>query len=47
MAQIKWKTKAEIEEEKLLENLIPTKEEIELAELEINVINLLQDLEVI
>lgn len=35
------------EEEKLLESLIPTKEEIEKAELEINVISLLQDLEVI
>lgn len=47
MAQIKWKTKTEIEEEKILENLIPTKEEVENAELEIKVIQLLQDLEVI
>ena len=47
MAQIKWKTNLEIEEEKLLESLIPTKEEVEDAELEIKVINLLQDLEVI
>lgn len=47
MAQIKWKTNLEAEEEKLLESLIPTKEEIEKAELEINVITLLQDLEVI
>jgi hypothetical protein len=47
MAKIKWKTNQEIEEEKLLESLIPTKEEINKAELEINVINLLQDLEVI
>lgn len=47
MATIKWKTKQEIEDEKLLESLIPTKEEIEKAELEINVITLLQDLEVI
>lgn len=47
MAKIKWKTKQEIEEEKLLESLIPTQEEIENAELEINMINLLQDLEVI
>lgn len=47
MAQIKWKSKTEIEEEELLESLIPTKEEIEKAELEISVINLLQDLEVI
>ncbi len=47
MAKIKWKTNQEIEEKKLLESLIPTQEEIQLAELEINVINLLQDLEVI
>ena len=47
MAQIKWKTKAEIEEEKLLESLIPSQEEIENAELEIKTITLLQDLEVI
>lgn len=47
MAKIKWKTKEEIEEEKLLESLIPTNEEIEKAELEISVIQLLQDLEVI
>ena len=42
-AEIKWKT----QEEKLLESIIPTKKEVEDAELEINVINLLQDLEVI
>lgn len=47
LAKITWKTNKEIEDEKLLEGLLPTKEEIELAELEINVINLLQDLEVI
>ena len=47
MAKIKWKTKQEIEDEKLLESLIPTKEEVENAELEIKVIMLLQDLEVI
>lgn len=47
MAQIKWKTNQEIKEEKLLDDLIPTKEEINKAELEINVINLLLDLEVI
>lgn len=47
MAKIKWKTNQEIEEEKLLESLIPTQEEIAKAELEISVINLLQDLEVI
>ena len=47
MAIIKWKTKQEIEDEKILEDLIPTKEEIENAELEIKVIMLLQDLEVI
>ena len=45
--EIIWKTQTEIEEEKLLESLIPTKEEMENAEFEINVINLLQDLEVI
>ena len=47
MAQIKWKTKEEIEDEKLLESLMPTKEEIQKAELEISVITLLQNLEVI
>ena len=47
MAKIKWKSNLEAEEEKLLESLIPTQEEITKAELEINVINLLQDLEVI
>lgn len=47
MAKIKWKTKQEIEDEKLLESLIPNKEEVENAELEIKVIMLLQDLEVI
>ena len=45
--EIIWKPQEEIEEEKLLESLIPTKEEMENAEFEINVINLLQDLEVI
>lgn len=47
MAKIKWKSKQEIEDEKLLESLAPTKEEVENAELEIKVIMLLQDLEVI
>ena len=46
MAIIKWKTKQEIEDERLLESLIPTKEEIEKAELEINISNLLMELEV-
>jgi len=45
--EVEWKTQKEIEEEKLLESLIPTKEEIEKAELEISAITLLQDLEVI
>jgi hypothetical protein len=45
--KIKWKTQEEIEEEKLLESLIPTEKEIEDAELEIKTITLLQDLEVI
>ena len=47
MSRLIIKTRQEIEDEKLLESLIPTKEEVERAELEINVINLLQDLEVI
>ena len=47
MSKLIIKTKQEIEDEKILEDLIPTKEEIKLAELEINVIKLLQDLEVI
>ncbi len=47
MAQIKWKTKAEIEEEKLLESIVSTKEEIEDAELEIKVITLLSELGVL
>ena len=47
MAIIKWKTRREVEEEELLESLIPTEDEVKQAELEISVINLLQDLEVI
>lgn len=47
MAIIKWKTNQEIKEEKLLKSLKPSKEEIENAELEIKVINLLQELEVL
>ena len=46
MAKIKWKTIQEIENEKLLESLIPDREEVEKAELEINIINLLMELEV-
>lgn len=45
--QIEWKSQTDICDEELLESLMPTKEEIEMAELEISVINLLQDLEVI
>ena len=45
--EIIWESQKEIEEEKLLESLIPTKKEIEDAELEIKTITLLQDLEVI
>lgn len=47
MAKIKWKTNRELEDERLLESLIPSKEEVEITELGINVIKLLQDLEVI
>lgn len=43
----KWKTKQEIEDEKILESLIPTDEEVKKAELEISLITLLQDLEVV
>lgn len=47
MAQIKWKTQQKIEDEKLLESLVPTEEEVKKAELEIHMITLLQELEVI
>jgi len=47
MAQIKWKTNQEIEEEKLLESLISTQKEIFDAELEIKIITLLIELGVI
>ena len=43
MAIIKWKTKQEIEDEKLLERLMPTEEEIKNAELEIKILELLQE----
>jgi hypothetical protein len=47
MAVIKWKTVEEIEEEKLLESLLPSREETEQAEFELKSINLLIDLGVI
>lgn len=47
MAIIKWKTNEEIEEEKLLESLISTQEEIFDAELEIKTITLLIELGVL
>jgi len=47
MAQIKWKTKTEIEDEKLIENMMPTQEEIEQAEFEIKVLTLLSEVELI
>lgn len=41
MAQIKWKTKREIEEEKLLESVLPSEAEIKDAELEIKILKIL------
>lgn len=45
--EMKWKTQANIDEEELLESLIPTEDDIKNAELDIKIIELLQDLEVI
>lgn len=43
MAEIRIKTREQIEEEKLLESLIPTQEEIENAILEIKILTLLEE----
>lgn len=47
MAKIIWKTHEEFDEEKLLESLLPTQEEIQDAELEIKTITLLSELGVL
>ena len=41
MAQIIWKSNQDIEEEKLLESILPSEEEIKDVELEIKILNLL------
>ncbi|TCO78006.1 hypothetical protein [Marinisporobacter balticus] len=41
MAKITWKSKQQIEDEKTLESIKPTEEEIKKAEIEIQILNLL------
>lgn len=43
MAKIIWKTKQEIEDEKAIQDMMPTQEEIEQAEFEIKVLTLLSE----
>ncbi len=43
MSQIIWKSNQDIEEEKLLESILPSEEEIKDAELEIKILNLLSE----
>ena len=43
MAQIIWKSNQDIEEEKLIESILPSEEEIKDAELEIKILNLLSE----
>ncbi|MCT4593594.1 MAG: hypothetical protein N4A57_04890 [Anaeromicrobium sp.] len=47
MAKITWKTDEDIKDEKLLEKVIPTCEEVNEAKIEIQVLNLLEEVGVI